>query len=185
MLRLVLFGQSCCSRFCAVAQHPRCLSPDCSCRAAHVAPMVLSQPSTFVCPEVGSCTCQHACSQTESGVGSKRKDLQLRMKVYEGSFHGFAIRGDARDPKIQAARQDGAPALKLKICCTVSHKLHSEPVAEPPVRRPARLRLWWSRMEAISDLWMESTSCRECVPPLPPHASIMHTCMHLVQQCPA
>ena len=52
-------------------------------------------------------------------IGRKNSSVTLRMKLYEGTFHGFAIRGDARDPKIQTARQDGVPALQL--CCVVFH----------------------------------------------------------------
>ena len=30
----------------------------------------------------------------------------MRMKYYPGTHHGFAVRGDARRPEIQEARQD-------------------------------------------------------------------------------
>ena len=56
------------------------------------------------------------------GMCSKRKDLTLRMKLYEGAFHGFAVRGDARDPKIQAARQDGELPLFACQCEQIQPK---------------------------------------------------------------
>ncbi|KAI8896225.1 dienelactone hydrolase [Globomyces pollinis-pini] len=96
-------GQNPSSIDACVANHPSALTfPD------HIEK--LKVPSCFILPEF-----DRSIGKAEVDLITnvlKSKDFKTKVKYYPNMFHGFAVRGDEKDPEVKEARQD---ALNIAV----------------------------------------------------------------------